>query len=256
MHLSRRSLRKSGRLARAGLVAATVAMVFAVAGCTPEVTVQGPSTADQTGIAVSGIGTVTVRPDIAVISAGVQTQGATVSAARTAAATAMEKVNAAVRGFGVAEADITTQYFSIQPQYDRTTPNRITGYSVTNQVSIKVRNIDNASQVLDAVAQAAGDAVRVGGISFTVDKPEQHLAKAREDAIAQARSRAETLAKAANVKLAGARAISESTGGIAPLAEKMLAAPSVSGLGGAPTPVNPGEQELQVTVSVVYDIER
>lgn len=256
MQLTRRSFRESGRLARAGFVTATVAMVFAVAGCTRDVTVQGPSTADQTGIAVSGTGTVTVRPDIAVISAGVQTQGSTVSAARAAAATAMEKVNAAIRSLGVAEADVTTQYFNIQPQYDRSGTSKITGYSVTNQVSIKVRNIDNASQVLDAVAQAAGDAVRVNGISFTVDKPEQHLTKAREDAIAQARSRAETLAKAANVNLAGARAISESTGGIAPLAEKTLAAPATSGLGGAPTPVNPGQQELQVTVSVVYDIER
>ncbi|MGE3857251.1 MAG: SIMPL domain-containing protein, partial [Dehalococcoidia bacterium] len=97
-----------------------------------------------------------------------------------------------------------------------------------------------------------GDSVRVNGISFTVDQPEQFLTQARDEAVKNARARAEVLAKAAGVTLGAARSVTESTnGGPVPFPERAMAAPAV---GGAATPINPGEQTLTLTVNVTYNI--
>jgi uncharacterized protein YggE len=225
-------------------------------GCTPktEVTVAGAQ--QQTGIAVIGTANVSVKPDVARLNLGVEVTDTTVAIARGKAADAMTKLQAALKAKGVQEKDIRTQSLNITPQYtqspDRNVPPTIRGYLVNNLVQVTVRNIDTTSEVLDAAVAAGGNAVRVNGISFTVDQPEQFLSQAREEAVKNARARAETLAKAAGVTLGGARSVTESTnGGLAPQPERALAAPT--GAGGS-TPVSPGEQTLTLTVSVVYDI--
>jgi uncharacterized protein YggE len=238
---------------RNAAIAAVALFALGAAACTPttQVTVAGP--AEQTGISVTGEGTVSVRPDIARINLGVEVTAPTVAEARAGAADAMDAVQAALSANGVARDDVRTQYFNIYPQYvyppDTGQP-RITGFTVSNQVVVTVRNIDTSSDVLDAAIEAGGDAVRVNGISFTVDNPEQYLTQAREQAIANARSRAEVLANAAGVTLGTARTINESTtsfDGPYPAFERAA---------GAPTPVSPGEQELRVIVSVVFNIDQ
>ncbi|MSQ31511.1 MAG: DUF541 domain-containing protein [Dehalococcoidia bacterium] len=235
---------------------AVAAAALAALACTPTTQVTVASPAQQSGIAVIGTASVSVKPDVARLNLGVEVTDASVATARARAADTMTKVQAALKQKGVQEKDIRTQYLNISPQYtsspDRTAPPTIRGYVVNNQLQITVRNIDSASEVLDAAVAAGGNAVRVNGISFAVDQPEQFLAQAREEAVRNARARAEVLAKAAGVSLGTARSITESTnGGPIPFPERAAAAPS--SLGG-PTPVNPGEQSLQLTVSVVYDI--
>ena len=247
--LSRRSALRTilgGALAAAAL--GTIA-------CTPktEVTVAGP--AQQSGIAVTGSANVSVKPDVARLNLGVEVTDTTVAGARSHAADAMTKVQTALKAKGVQEKDIRTQSLNITPQYtqspDRTVPPAIRGYLVSNVLQVTVRNIDSASEVLDAAVAAGGNTVRVNGISFTVDQPEQFLSQAREEAVKNARARAEVLAKAAGVTLGAARSVTESgNGGPVPL-DRAVAAPAVAN---APTPVNPGEQQIQLTVSVVYDI--
>ncbi len=241
------------RRALRGLLGGAVAVAaLAALACTPktEVTVAAPQ---QTGITVTGSATVAVKPDIARLNIGVQTTEATVAGARNSAAEAMTKVQAALKQKGIADKDLQTQNLSITPQYANNpggtgTPT-IRGYQVSNQLQVTVRNLDSASEILDA---AGGNAVRVNGISFTVDKPEQFLSQAREEAVKNARARAEVLAKAAGVTLGAARAISESTNGsVPPLARTANA----GGVMDAATPLNPGEQTLQLTVSVLYDIQ-
>ena len=245
--------RQAIRVAFGGTVAAAA---LAALACTPttQVTVAGAS--QQTGIAVTGSATVSVKPDIARLNLGVEATEATVAAARSRAADVMTKVQDALKQKGVQEKDIRTQYLNISPQYtqspDRIAPPTIRGYLVSNQLQITVRNIDSTSEVLDAAVAAGGNAVRVNGISFTVDQPEQFLGQAREEAVKMARARAEVLAKAAGVSLGTARSITESGGGATPIPLR-AEAPALSA-GGAPTPVNPGEQTLQLTVQVVYDI--
>lgn len=246
------------RTALRALLGGTLAIAaIGAVGCTPTTQVTVAGAAQQTGIAVTGTASVSVRPDIARLTLGVEATAATVAAARSSAADAMTKLQEALKGKGVAEKDIRTLSVNITPQYtqspDRTVPPSIRGYLVSNIVQVTVRNLDTTSDVLDSAVAAGGNAVRVNGITFAVDQPEQFLTQARDEAVKNARARAEVLAKAAGVTLGAARSITETTnGGPIPLPERASAAPS--GLGGASTPVNPGEQTLQLTVSVVYDL--
>ena len=209
---------------------------------------------DQSGLSVNGTGSVAVTPDVAQIELGVEVTARTVAQARSSAAEAMDEIMASLEANGVDEKDVRTRYFNIYPQYnyrDETAP-EITGFAVNNQVTVIVREIDTASDVLDDAIAAGGDAVRVNGINFTVDEPEQYLNEAREKAVANAREHAETLASAAGVSVGGVRSISESGGGYYP-PEPRFALDSAAA--GGSTPISPGEQELTVSVFVVFDID-
>ena len=245
-----KTLRKGAVLAGAGAI-----LALGVA-CTPttEVTVAGNGAATQ-GIAVAGEGSVSVAPDIALVNLGVEVTAGTVADARSQAADAMDAMQGAMNDEGVEDKDIQTQYFNIYPQYqyaDNKAP-EIVGYTVSNTVQVKIRNLDSVSAVLDGAIAAGGDAVRVNGISFTIEDPEEFLADARREAVENAREHAQVLADAAGVELGDAISINESTnynGGLYyPAAERADA-----GMGGS-TPVNPGEQELRVNVTVVYGIK-
>ncbi|MQC48178.1 MAG: DUF541 domain-containing protein, partial [Chloroflexi bacterium] len=220
---------------RSLLALGATAVVALTVACTPTTQVHLPSAENPAGITVTGEGKVTVRPDIALVNVGVEVTAPTVAEARAAAAEAMQLLQDAVKANGVVESDIRTQYFNIYPQYvyrENDAP-RITGFTVNNQVEVKVRDIDSASEVLDAAIAAGGDSVRVNGISFTVENPEGHLAEARKTAVENARERAEVLADAAGVSLGAARSISESTGGgdyPIPMRDSMA--------GGGPTALN------------------
>ncbi|MCK9487380.1 MAG: SIMPL domain-containing protein [Dehalococcoidia bacterium] len=250
--------RPSRRLSRRALLAAGAAALVAVTvACTPttEVTVAGAAQNTQ-GIAVAGQGSVSVRPDIAELNLGVEVTALTVAEARGRAADAMASVQAAITGLGVAEEDIQTRYFNIYPQYsypEREAP-QITGFVVTNQSQVKVRDMDNVSAVLDAAVEAGGDAVRVNGISFTVEDPEAFLADARTQAVNNARDRAQVLADAAGVELGAPLSINEAASFPGPYPEFVRQAQDGGG-SSASTPLNPGEQELTVSVSVVYSIQ-
>lgn len=239
-------------------------IALALVACTPEVNVAAPGPAEASGIAVSGSGTTSVKPDVALVNLGIEVTSNTVADARAKAATTMENLTKAVKAKGVADADIQTQFFNIYPQYGAPSPGpavkpgapEIVGYTVSNQVQLKVRNLDSVSDVLDTAIGAGGNSIRVNGLQFTIEKPDQYLAKAREEAVQNAKARAEVLAKAAGVKVGRPRSIAESGGAIPPFDKlQSMAAPATGGRGGA-TPVSPGEEKLSVNVSIVFEIER
>ncbi|MEZ4503976.1 MAG: SIMPL domain-containing protein [Dehalococcoidia bacterium] len=229
---------------------------FAAVACqTPETNVT-LSQSESTGIAVTGSGSVTVVPDIGLLNLGVEITRPTVAEARGAAADAMEAMRESLSSNGVEDKDIQTQYFNIYPQYqysDNEAP-RITGFTVSNQVQVKVREIDNVSTVLDEAIDAGGDAVRVNNISFTVDEPEQYLGEARDKAFADAKERAEQLASLAGVDLGRVRTINESYGSAPVQFDRVELAAPASG-GGTSTPIGPGEAEVTLTVNVVFEIQ-
>jgi uncharacterized protein YggE len=211
---------------------------------------------DQSGIAVTGTGKVSVTPDVGEIQLGAQVTQPTVQQARDQAAKAMDAIRGALKQQGVEDKDIATSGFYIQPQYnyrpDGGAPT-ISGYMVNNTVTVKVRKVDTLSRVLDAAVTAGGDAVRVNSVQFTVDDPEKYTDEARKAAVENARAHADQLAKAAGVSLGKARSMSESSGSVPrPIA---VAAPASGKGGAAETAVSPGETSVSVTVSVVYDIE-
>lgn len=246
-----RHLRGRWRIAAVGSFAL---LVIGALGCTPETNVT-VAPGGQAGISVSGEGTVSVAPDIAVLDLGASVIDETVAAARDRAATAMQAIHDAATANGVDEKDIRTTSFNIYPQYrfSEEKGQEITGYQVTNLVSIKVRDMDNVSAVLDAAVAAGGNDVRVDNVTFTVEDPEQYMNDARTKALENARAHADELAAAAGVSVGAPISIVETTGSFQP-PQPMFAESAADARGGS-TPVSPGEQRLSVTVMVVYSID-
>jgi len=211
---------------------------------------------NQQGIWVNGQGKVTVTPDIAYISMGVSAQAATVTEAQAQAAAAMDKVIAALKSNGVAEKDIQTQYYNIQQltRYDNVTQQSVvTGYMVSNSVNVKIRDVGKAGVIIDAVAAAGGDYTRINGVNFSIDKPEQYYAQAREQAMADAKTKANQLAQLAGVTLGRATYITESTSSpYVPYPYPIKAADAVQS---STTYITPGEMDVTVSVQVAYAIQ-
>ena len=208
----------------------------------------------QTGIWVSGTGEVTATPDVAILTLGVQAQETTVKAAQSEAASAMAAVVNALKANGVADKDIQTQWYSISPVTkwdDKTNEQITTGYSVSNMVIVKIRDISKAGTIIDAVTEAGGDLTRINGINFTVDNPTAYYNQAREKAMQDAAAKAQQMASLAGVNLGKAIYISESGGyipGPYPLRDYAAGA-------SASTPISPGELNITISVSVGYSIE-
>jgi uncharacterized protein YggE len=241
------------------LVAMSLALIVAVvgfSGCGG-----GPTTigtvdinSQQSGIWVSGTGKVTVTPDIATLSLGIEAQAATVAEAQAQAAVVMGTVMTALAENGVAEKDIQTQYFSIYQvtKWDDFKDEQVViGYRVTNMVTAKIRDIEQAGPIIDAVAAVGGDYTRINNISFSVDDPTPYYKEARQKAMADAKDKAEQLAHLAGIGLGKPTYISEGT--VYPPVvyrdagmEAMAPAPT--------TPISPGEIELSLTVQVAYAI--
>jgi len=241
------------------LVAVSLVMMLAVvgfSGCSGATTTIGTVdiNSQQSGIWVSGTGEVAVTPDIATLSLGIEAQADTVAEAQEQAAVAMAAVMASLADNGVAEKDIQTRYFSIYPVTrwdDYKDEQVIIGYRVTNMVTAKIRDVEQAGMVIDAVAAAGGDYTRVNNISFSVDDPTAYYEEARQDAMADARAKAEQLANLAGIGLGKPTYISEGT--IYPPvvyrdAGMEMMAPA------ATTPISPGEIELTLTLQVAYAI--
>ncbi len=208
----------------------------------------------QEGIWVTGEGEVSVTPDIANLRLGIEAQTETVNEALSQATEAMNEVMDTLTDNGVAEKDIQTQYFNIRKvtRWDRDKEEEVViGYRVTNIVTAKIRDIDKAGSIIDAVVEAGGDLTRVDSISFSVDDPTAYHEEARAKAIADAKSKAEQLAELAGVTLGKPTYISE--GGIQMPIPRVMVEEMVQ-KAAAPTPITPGEMEISLTVQIVYAI--
>jgi uncharacterized protein YggE len=200
-------------------------------------------------ISVAGSGKVVVVPDIATIRLGVVIERNSAKAAREAAAEAMTRVVAAIRKLGIDEKDIATANVSLNPVYDYPSNQapRIRGYQLQNIVSVTVRDLDKLSDVLDNGVQAG--ATSVDGISFDVSDRAASEAKAREAAIADAKAKAETLAKGLGISIRGVASVSEQVSTPIWYERGYAAAPTD---GGAETPVLPGTTDVVITVQVTF----
>ncbi len=210
----------------------------------------------QVGLWVTGEGKSNATPDLVLLSLGIEAEAKTVAQAQRDAAQAMDEVMKALKANGVAEKDIQTQRFSIYPVRKWIEDEQreiIIGYRVTNIVFAKIRQIDKAGPVIDAVAQAGGDLTRIDNIGFTIDDPTPYYKEARAKAIEDAIAKARQMADSADIKLGKLLYISESTPYVPPVVVRDFV---MKAEGAAPptTPISPGELEIQVTVQMVYDI--
>jgi hypothetical protein len=242
-----------------GSLAAIILAGIFLAGCGSEGSAGGTYNINgqQQGIWVNGEGKVTAVPDVAILSAGVQAQALTVADAQSQAAAAMDKVMTALKNGGVATKDIQTQNFNITrlTRWDDTKQQEIiTGYQVSNTVTAKIRDVNKAGEVIDAVAAAGGDLTRINSISFTIDNPATYQAQARQKAVADAAAKAKQLADAAGVKLGKPVYITENSYAPGPIyrdvGAKAEGAPSVP-----TTPISPGELDVIINVQIAYGLD-
>jgi uncharacterized protein YggE len=191
------------------------------------------------------VGTVAGTPDTLTVVLGVATRAASAADALTddnARTTALLDV---LRTHGVSEKDLRTSGLSIAPTFAQ--DGRITGYEVTNEVTATLHDLAGAGALVDAAARSAGDAVRVQRIGFGIADDAQPRARARADAVGQAVTQARQLADAAHVSLGPILSITEVTGGQPPVPATRDSAGAA-----ATIPIEPGTQDVSVTVEVVH----
>jgi uncharacterized protein YggE len=252
------SIRLPGTRARwlaAGLATGLLVAAIASPAFAPRsILAVDPATAPEHTISVNGTGRVVISPDIADLQLGVSVTRPTVNAARQIAAEAMTKVLAALKKLGIDDKDLKTTILSLQPVYDYSNSGnapKLTGYQLSNGVSVTIRDLGKLGDAIDN-SLAAG-ATSLDGVTFRVEDPAQAAAQARTEAMAQAKTTAETLASAAGVSLGAVASISETAAPIPyPIAYAVPAAMAAKDLS---TPVQPGTNEVSVSVSVVYLIK-
>ena len=217
----------------------------------PILATDGTATPPEHTISVTGTGKVVLSPDIADLRLGVSANAGTVKAAREAAAARMTAVIAALKQLGIAEADIQTTTLSLQPTYDysgSTNPPRITGYVLSNAVAVTIRDLAKVGDAIDDSLAAGANSL--DSVAFRVSDQAAAEGQARTAAMTEAKAKAQTLASAAGVSISGVASIAEA---VAPVPYPIYygAAGSAAGKDVA-TPVQPGTNEITVTVTVVY----
>ena len=207
-----------------------------------------------TRLDLTATGEVTRVPDVAVISAGVVSRAPTASAALQDSANRMERVLAALKRAGVAERDIQTSSVNLNPEYrypENQSP-QLVGYTATNQLTIRFRDIRNSGKILDALV--AEGANQINGPSLTIDKPEAALDEARAKAIAEGKARAELYARSMGLRVVRVVSVSESGGyAVPPPAPPMPMA--ARAYDSAETKIVPGEQKLQVSLAMTFELQ-
>ena len=206
--------------------------------------------APEARIIVIGDGSVSAAPDHARISSGVTTRAKTAKEASDANAKAMAAVLAALQSAGIEQKDIQTSRFSVQPIYTSPGPNmelRLTGFSVSNQVVVTIRQIDEVGDILDRLVTAG--ATDAGNVEFLHTDSSKTLDRAREAAMADARRKAELYAHAAGLTLGSVAWVTEDSSAsmFAPKAAMRTAMPGAA-------PIATGEDTLQVQITVGYEI--
>jgi len=269
------------------LVSVALAAASFSTGCTPQTVVNSPSAnAPARGISVTGVGKANGKPDVARSTIGVEARAGTADAAIAEVNARMAQVIAAVKQAGVADADIRTATLSLNFERNYEQPPRPIEmapatapllapvpapaakpkvapaspdvpappvklpqgfYTATNNVEVTIRNLDLAGKVLSAATGAGAN--QLYGLRFEIEDPSPLQVKARNDAVGDARQRAERLAQLAGVKLGPAQSITESDGGgSGPM--PMYAAARM----GSSAPVERGELTITSTVQIVYSL--
>ena len=255
--------------AAAASAEAAVTKVLALAAAKMPATAQASSTASQSGTSENGIwvtgeGSVTLEPDLAVLGLGVEARGETVSEALADASTAMDAVLGALRSRDIQDRDVQTRNFNVRPEYEyqevvqsgaRRQVRVLVGYVVSNTVTVKIRDLNSVGVVIDDVVTAGGDATRIDDVGFTVDDQSAYAEELRSKAVADAMAKARHFASLAGVSLGEPTFISEAAAGvpITPVyAESFALAKAVS----APaTSISGGELELRMSVQVLFEIQ-
>jgi hypothetical protein len=236
---------------------AIAAALMLGAAALPSVAAAQQSTINQTiagtRLDVNATGEVTRVPDVAIISAGVVSRSATATGALQDSADRMQRVLAALKRAGTADRDIQTSNVSLNPEYRyvENQPPQLVGYTASNTLTVRFRDIRNSGKILDALVSQGAN--QINGPTLTVDKPEAALDEARAKAIALGRARAELYARSLGLRVVRVVSVNES-GGSYPVPPPMpvMAARAYDS---AQTKIEPGEQKLQVNLAMTFELQ-
>jgi uncharacterized protein YggE len=229
------------------LIAGVAAGLLALTGCSSGPAPAGPGGGPPSGIVGRGEGKVTGTPDTVTVVMGVQTQAPSAKAALDANNAKANAVIDLLKGRGVKPEDLRTSDLSINPYYGDA--GRISGYQVSNIVTVTLHDVATAGPIIDAAAGAAGDAIRVQSLNFSIADDSTLRAQAREAAAKAAKEKAEQLASALGVSLGPLLSATE-TSSSAPPPVPYGAQARMS----ADMPVEPGTQQVTISVEAVYAV--
>lgn len=201
---------------------------------------------------VSGEGKATTKPDVALVNIDISATGTTVKQVQEQINSVTSQVASKVKNLGVEENDIQTTNYNIQPSYDyKENSPKITGFTASSTLQIKVHEIDKINNVIDESTSAGAN--QIGSISFDVSDKTKVEDEARTKAVAQARKKAEEAAKIAGFELGKIINYSENFGGSPrPIPLQMSAATLDEK--SLQTKVEPGSSEIIVNVTLSYSI--
>jgi uncharacterized protein YggE len=242
------------------ILASVIAIVFtfgAVLGGISLVNYADTPTTSQTlqkTISVSSEGTVKVKPDMANINVGVQTENKSSKVAQQENATKMSKVMQVLKELKIADSDIKTSQYTIYPietYSEKDQRSYITGYRVINTLDIAIKDISKVGAAIDAVT--ANDANTISNIRFTVADPDKYYLQALENATGKAKAKAEVLAKQFGIKIGLPSQINETSGGYyPPIMYTTMDAVKANSMAAPTTSISTGELEIRASVGLVY----
>lgn len=204
---------------------------------------------------VVGEGTISVKPDIAYVSVGIQKNASTVKQVQTQVNEVTNKIIAGVKAIGIDAKNIQTENYSLNPNYDWSSGSqKITGYTANSQLKIKITDLDKINDVIDSAT--TNGANQVSNITLDVDNRDAAEETARKDAVAQANKKAETAAKIAGFKLGkiiGYYESSDNSNLVRPVAYNLKGAGAATDQASS-TNVQTGSEEVKITVNISYQI--
>jgi hypothetical protein len=209
-----------------------------------------PAAPSAVGLTVVGEGTVQAPPDIAYLSAGVQSRGPTAREAQDANTAAMNQVLARIKALGIAEQDIRTSGVSLQPLYDRG-PNQLSGYIAHNQVTVTVREVRRAGELLDQAISAGAN--QAAGVRFGIRDDSQLRRQALDQAVKSARATADAMAAAAGLRVSGIVSMVDEGGGAGP--QPYERAVPMAAAAQADVPLQPGQLTVGARVRIVFQFQ-
>ena len=213
-------------------------------------------TSEYGGIIVKGHGQVTAEPDLAIIIVGIQTRSQSVSEANRAAAQAMNKVMSTLKQYAVEDKHIQTTLFSISPEYswnNKLDRQELVGYVVNNNISIKIYDLEQIGPIIDDIARAGEDAIRINGLTFSIDDTQPLSTKAREIAVQDALYKAQQFATLTGVTVGTLISISEISE-TAPQLDIGYMRTSMAESMFENTPVSTGELSVSVNIEATFSI--
>ena len=225
----------------------------------------GVSIDKTNSITVDGTGDAAAIPDVATFSFTVTETAKTVADAQSAATAKINDALKTVRASGVADKDISTDSYSINPHYEYSggicsanycppSKQTLTGYDVSETISVKVRDLSKAGDIFSSIGSAGIQSVN--GLNFSIDDPSSVQAQARGKAIANAQAKAKQLASQLGVSLVRVVSFDESSGGNNPRPIMYALDAKASTGAAAPAPEIPaGEQKVTDNVTITYEIK-